>query len=286
MPQHHQAEIIGIDPTRGGLDYAGVHLGEFNDFRIGELQLPHQLEMPVAGPALVHNLRLHLRPEIEHFGAQHVENLALPFLKVQAARGDEADDILHPAVTFTEAARMARAGRERIDMLLDGDASVKEPLDLISPVFLAEPVDPVGEDRHPLDHAPVGSAEHGVVLEEITVPEHMRHNQLVLQQRIAVQQEGVAGVGVNDELIDFAQAMVIFRFHPVIGLAEAPVREPCRHPVGADRVEHLGRAHLVAHREKIQPVLQRQGSQLLHRLLQLQHFIVQQHRLTSRLDKP
>ncbi|MNN72824.1 hypothetical protein D3C81_1888910 [compost metagenome] len=68
--------------------------------------------------------------------------------------------------------------------------------------------------------------------------------------------------------------MIILRLHAVIGLAEAPVREPGRHAVSADGVEHLGRAHLIPHGEEVESVFKRQPSQMLYGLLQLPGLIV------------
>ncbi|MNI37255.1 hypothetical protein D3C73_913400 [compost metagenome] len=81
----------------------------------------------------------------------------------------------------------------------------------------------------------------------------MRDNQLVLDQGVAVQQEGVAGIGVNDKLIDFTESKIILRLHLVERLAEAPVPEPGRHPVSTERINDVCGAYFITHRIKIQP---------------------------------
>ncbi|GIQ64286.1 hypothetical protein PACILC2_28540 [Paenibacillus cisolokensis] len=60
--------------------------------------------------------------------------------------------------------------------------------------------------------------------------EHMGDDQFVLNERIAFKQEGVARVGIDDELINFAQAEIVLHFHFMERLAEAPVAEARRMP--------------------------------------------------------
>ncbi|MNE50006.1 hypothetical protein D3C80_1445630 [compost metagenome] len=50
--------------------------------------------MPIRGPALVHDLGLHLRPEVEHFFTQHGHNITLPVFKRFGVFLDEPDNVL------------------------------------------------------------------------------------------------------------------------------------------------------------------------------------------------
>ncbi|MNN37749.1 hypothetical protein D3C81_1517120 [compost metagenome] len=76
----------------------------------------------------------------------------------------------------------------------------------------------------------------------------MSHDQLVLDQRIAIKQERIAGIGVNDELIYFAQTEIILKLHFVKGFAKAPVAKSGWHPVCAERVDDIGWADFISHR--------------------------------------
>src|SRR5690606_18147345 len=103
------------------------------------------------------------------------------------------------------------------------------------------------------DLVPVGEGKIGVVFEKVAVGQNVGDDQLVLKQGVGLQQKGVTGIGVDHQLVDFAQAEVVIGFHPVIGFAEAPVGKPGGHSVGADGVEDVRRSDFVSHREKIEP---------------------------------
>lgn len=96
----------------------------------------------------------------------------------------------------------------------------------------------------------------------------MRDDQLVLDQRVSVQQEGITGVGVNDELIDFAKSKIVLRFHFVKRFSEAPVSKSGRHSIGPERVNNIGRTYFITHRVKIQPKSGRNLRDLGNRPLQ------------------
>ncbi|MNJ81575.1 hypothetical protein D3C77_804510 [compost metagenome] len=48
----------------GRNDDRGVQFGEFNGLVAGQIKLANDALMPVGSPALVHDLRLDLRPEV------------------------------------------------------------------------------------------------------------------------------------------------------------------------------------------------------------------------------
>jgi len=57
---------------------------------------------------------------------------------------------------------------------------------------------------HSLDHISVCLGEAGIVFEEVAVSENVGDDQLILDEGVAVEQESVARIGVNDELVNFA----------------------------------------------------------------------------------
>ena len=70
-----------------------------------------------------------------------------------------------------------------------------------------------GGSGHALDHIAVRIAETGIIFEKITVGEHVCDDQLILNKRIAVEQEGIAGIGIDDQLVNFAQTKIILHLH-------------------------------------------------------------------------
>src|SRR5690606_30003194 len=103
-----------------------------------------------------------------------------------------------------------------------------------------------------LQHRAGRAGEAVVVPEEIRVGQDVGGDDLVLQQRVGLQQKRVARVGVDDQLVNAAQVVVVLRFHAVKGFAEAPVAEAGGHAVRAEGVQHVGRADLVAHGKAVQ----------------------------------
>ncbi|MNI51680.1 hypothetical protein D3C73_1064180 [compost metagenome] len=101
-------------------------------------------------------------------------------------------------------AQLARLDQTGIDMLLDRQHRINEALNPVDAVGHRVSGDPVGCGRHALDHITVGHGEAHIVFEEIAMGKHVGDDQLILNQRIAVQQKGIAGIGVDDQLVDFA----------------------------------------------------------------------------------
>jgi hypothetical protein len=93
----------------------------------------------------------------------------------------------------------------RVHMLLYCKDSVYEFLDGFGAVIHLLLMNPIGGSGHALDHVAVGHTEAGIVFEKIAVREHVGDDELVLDQGVALQKKGIAGVGVNDELVDYAE---------------------------------------------------------------------------------
>jgi len=140
-------------------------------------------------------------------------------------------------------------------------------LDLVLP-------NPLRAGRHALHHVAVGVGEPHVVFEKVAVGQDVGDDQLVLDQRVAIQQKGVARVGVDHQLVDFAQIEVVLELHPVKGFAKAPMREPRRHAVRAKRVDDVSRAYLVAHRVKVKAKAFGDFRDFFNRALQFLAFVV------------
>ena len=97
-------------------------------------------------------------------------------------------------------------------MLLDGQHGVEEALDLVRPMLVLVLADAVGVDADLIDHVGRRVLEVDVVLEHIGVAEDMRHHHFVLQQVVLLHQKGVGRIGVDDQLVDLAQPVVIVVF--------------------------------------------------------------------------
>ncbi len=127
-----------------------------------------------------------------------------------------------------------------IDVLLDGQHGVQEALHLGGAVVELVAPEALGVDRGGLQHLSVGLLEVGVVAEEVAVGQDVGHHELVLQGGVGLHQEGVAGVGVDHQLVDLGEAVVVHRLHLVVRPAVGPVGEAPGEPVGAELVHDGG----------------------------------------------
>ncbi|MNI69933.1 hypothetical protein D3C73_1257110 [compost metagenome] len=75
----------------------------------------------------------------------------------------------------------------------------------------------------------------------------MRNDQLVLDKRISLKEKCITRIGVNDELVYFAQSKVVLHFHFIEHFSEAPVREAGGHAVSPKGVNDVGRANFITH---------------------------------------
>jgi hypothetical protein len=82
---------------------------------------------------------------------------------------------------------------------------------------------------------------------------HIHHHELVMQKGVGIQQEGVGGIGIDHELVDLAQPVIIRGLHRVIRLPVRPMAEPAGEQVSAKLVENGGRHDLKVGRERVQP---------------------------------
>jgi hypothetical protein len=125
-----------------------------------------------------------------------------------------------------------------------------------------------------------------VVFEEIAVSQDMGDDQLILDQGIAFQQKGVAGVGIYDHFVDAAQVVIILRLHLVIGLAESPVGKTGGHTVRPEGINNIRRANFKEHIIKVQAKFPGPGGNYFHGFLQLAHFFPVHERQPPAIPAP
>ena len=77
---------------------------------------------------------------------------------------------------------------------------------------------------HLVHHLAVGLAEPDVVLEEVVVAVDVGHDELLVDHLVAPQQIGVAGVVVDDHLVDLLEPVAIALGELLVLHAEPPVR--------------------------------------------------------------
>ncbi len=142
-----------------------------------------------------------------------------------------------------------------VDQVFNAEANVHPALDGILPMRLGMPADTRGVVGHGVHHPAVGLAEPQVVLEEVRVPVNVGDDKLLIDKRIALLQVGVAGVVVDDHLINPAKPVMVLLGHPLILHAPLPVRVARREPsVRSDLVHLLVRAHFEDRGKKIEAV--------------------------------
>jgi hypothetical protein len=111
-----------------------------------------------------------------------------------------------------------------VDHVVEREALVEEGLDALHAVALHQPPDGGAVVRHAVHHLAVGVLEPGVVLEEVAVPVDVRHDQLLVDQRVRLHQVGVAGIVVDHQLVDLLQPVRVALRELLVLHAEAPVR--------------------------------------------------------------
>src|SRR5713101_525010 len=214
-------------------------------------------------PPLVHGLGLHLWHEIQHFRAHDFDYVTLPEFQVRGMMHQEEQNVLlwlfGKLGWFAELALARLFGffgpgvespqvivwagyyvggfvvffiwfvladqKVIVYMFLYGEHGIKETLDfgftMIELVF----GDAFGMEANFIDHAARGMLEVGIVFEKVGMPEDVRRHKGVLEQVVHIHQKGVAGIGVDDHLVNFAQSEVVLHFLPVVGFAVRPVTE-------------------------------------------------------------
>src|SRR6266849_7668487 len=194
-------------------------------------------------PPLVHGLGLHLWHEIQHFRTHDFDDVALPKFQMWGMMHQEEQNVL--LWLFREFGRFAQfafacflgffgpgvespqvivwAGyyvggfvvffirfvladqKVIVYMLLYGEHGIKETLDFGFAVIELVFGDTLGVDTDLFDHAARGVLEVGIIFEEVGMPEDVRRDKGVLEQVVHFHEKGVAGIGVDDHLVDFAQ---------------------------------------------------------------------------------
>jgi hypothetical protein len=312
--QQSVTQVVGVQRPLRRLQHARMQVGEVHVLLVRQPQRPQQPQMPEDRPALVDDLRLPLRQEIEHLVAHDRDDIPLPVLQHRRIAEDEEQQIaerlpcgrrdrrrrrpgLGPRRATLQIPQIVeRPGRRRtpqllrllraavgrrvgvgVDVLLDRQRRVEQPLHRTLPEAVLVPSDPLGVAVHRLHHLARGLGEVDVVGEEVGMPQHMRRHELILQQRIHVEQIGIARVGVDHQLVNLAHAIVVHRLHLLERPPVRPVAEAPRHAIRPELVHDRGRHHLEMRRERPQPMLVRQLPQPLDRLTELIHVALIDH---------
>ena len=124
-----------------------------------------------------------------------------------------------------------------IDQIVQAKTKINEAFDSFQSVFVDVLPDLGCVIRHDVHHFAVGLREPNVVLEEITMAVNMRHDELLIDQVVALQQIRVARVIINDHLVNLLQAVGVALVEALVFHAELPVGIPVREPtVGGNHV--------------------------------------------------
>ena len=99
--------------------------------------------------------------------------------------------------------------RHRIDQVLEREAGVDEVLDDVLAPARHVATHARRVVRHAVDHLAVGLREEVVVLEEVDVRADVRHHDLLIGRRVALEQIRVRRVGVDHHLVDLRQAPLV-----------------------------------------------------------------------------
>ncbi len=179
----------------------------------------------------------------------------------------------------------AAEGRVEVEQVLEAEAVVDELLDLGDPLprddapharaVVRHLVDPAAVrvvGRRPADGidraaagVEVGVAKAVVVLEEVDVRVDVRHHELLVDERVPLEEVRVRGVVVDDHLVDFREAVLVALREPLVLHAEPPVRVAVREAaVRRDLVHLVVREDLEDGGEEVEARL---GGQLLDLVL-------------------
>ncbi len=89
-------------------------------------------------------------------------------------------------------------------MFLNGQHRINETLNLLGPVLNLIPGNPFCGGDMLSTILRLEREKRALFLKKIAVGEHVGNDKLVLDEGVAVEQKGVAGIGVNDKLVNFA----------------------------------------------------------------------------------
>ena len=121
---------------------------------------------------------------------------------------------------------MAAANKRRmnVDQVFNAKARVDERFDGLNAVALDIAADPMAMIGHFVHHFPIGLAEPMVVFEEVAVPVHVGHHQLLVHQCVGTHQVGIARIVIDDELVDLLQPVRVALGELFVLHAETPMR--------------------------------------------------------------
>src|SRR5579859_744114 len=139
-----------------------------------------------------------------------------------------------------------------IYVFFDSEHRIQKTLDLRGAVIVLVLANTVGIHAHLVNHVRRRVLEVHVILEHVSVAEHMRHHDLILEQVVLLHQKSIRGIGVDHQLINLAQAIIVLRFHAVVRLTARPVAETTRQAIGAELIHDGGGHQLEMHRVRIQ----------------------------------
>ena len=102
-------------------------------------------------------------------------------------------------------------------------------------------------------HVAICSGEASIIFEKVAVGQARAQRSAYSELRNCLPKKGVAGVGVDDEFVNFTQSIVVLCFHFMKVFAEAPVAKARGHAIGTKGVNDFRRANFVPHRIKVEP---------------------------------
>jgi hypothetical protein len=147
-----------------------------------------------------------------------------------------------------------------VDQIFDAQAPVDEDLDFLDADTIHVRANPLAVVGHRVDHLPIRVGKVGVVFEEVAMPVDVRHHQLLIGQFVRPHQVGKAGIVVDDQFVDFLQAVAVTLRELFVLHAEPPVRVPRRKSaVAGNLIELIGVNEFEDRREEIQPMPARVG---------------------------
>ena len=168
-----------------------------------------------------------------------------------------------PSRSSSSAARLGRRPRERrvrVDEVLEAEAVVDELLDLVDPLprhvraGCASRGWPScrssGGSGRSCSGACTGSTvrppvsrsverKQKLFLKKSTCAVDVRHDELLVDERVSLEQVGVRGVVVDDHLVDLREAVLVALGEPLVLHAEAPVRVAVREAAVRRDLVHL-----------------------------------------------
>jgi hypothetical protein len=152
-----------------------------------------------------------------------------------------------------------------VDVRLERERGVQNRLDALCAGVVDRLLDAVRVRRGHLDDVGAGllveAREKRVVLRKVRVPEHMRGDERVLGDRVAVHEVGMARVAGEHHLEDPRMPHALANELVDVAHAERPVRHPHRQPVDRDLGHQRRGRELEVDRVIVEPQLLRQDLQ-------------------------